>query len=218
MEEKLISAYKKSKNIYDDILTQNRWWSKLYIRLFWGVDDTKITMNLLAMLPNDFAGALLDVPCGTLNLTVDKYLEMEQSRIVCLDYSKDMLAVAKERIRSLSLSHVSAIQGDVGDLPFENETFDIVLSMNGFHAFPDKESAFYETARVLKPGGLFLGCFYICGEHRRSDFVVKTVLARKGWFTPPFQTKTCVLDTLNKYYSVVELYSDKAMVWFRCVK
>ena len=32
----------------------------------------------------------------------------------------------------------------------ENETFDMVLSMNGFHAFPDKDHAFQETWRVLK--------------------------------------------------------------------
>jgi ubiquinone/menaquinone biosynthesis C-methylase UbiE len=46
------------------------------------------------------------------------------------------------------------MQGDVGNLKFSNETFDIVLSMNGFHAFPDKEKAFSETARVIKKGGI----------------------------------------------------------------
>ena len=35
----------------------------------------------------------------------------------------------------------------------EANSFDIVLSMNGFHAFPDKKKAFRETHRVLKPGG-----------------------------------------------------------------
>ena len=218
MEDKIRGAYKQSKDIYDDVLTQNKWWSKLYIRLFWGVDDNEITEKLFKMLPKVFTGSMLDVPCGTLNLTVNQYLEMPQCMITCLDYSEDMLTAAKERIAKHSLSHVSAIQGDVGDLPFEDSAFDIVLSMNGFHAFPDKERAFSETARVLKPGGMFLGCFYIKGETKRSDFVVNVVLARKGWFTPPFQTKNDVLAALKKRYTKVELFSEKAMVWFRCIK
>jgi SAM-dependent methyltransferase len=37
----------------------------------------------------------------------------------------------------------------------------IVVSMNGFHAFPNKKKAFQETWRVLKPGGTFIACFYI---------------------------------------------------------
>ncbi|MBQ8526436.1 MAG: class I SAM-dependent methyltransferase [Clostridia bacterium] len=39
-------------------------------------------------------------------------------------------------------------------LPFENGSFDIVLSLNGFHAFPHKDSAYKETHRVLKDRGI----------------------------------------------------------------
>lgn len=42
---------------------------------------------------------------------------------------------------------------------YHTETYDIVVSMNGFHAFPDKERAFRETWRVLKNGGTFIACF-----------------------------------------------------------
>ena len=52
-------------------------------------------------------------------------------------------------------------QGDVGNLQMENESVDTVVSMNGFHAFPDKHKAFHEIWRVLKPGGDFIACFYI---------------------------------------------------------
>ena len=39
---------------------------------------------------------------------------------------------------------------------YEDDTFDIVLSLNGFHAFPDKEAAYREVFRVLRPGGTIL--------------------------------------------------------------
>ena len=218
MSDKVKRAYKQSKGIYDDVLTQSKWWSRLYIRFFWGVDDIEITNKLFQMLPDDFAGQLLDVPCGTLNLTVDHYHSLEQSRITCLDYSGDMLAGAKERIANNGLSHATAMHGDVGSLPFGDETFDAVLSMNGFHVFPSKARAYAETARVLKKGGLFFGCFYVQGECKRSDFIVNAVLARRGWFSPPFLTKDEVAAVLRRYYDDVTVYSKNAMLWFRCVK
>ena len=77
---------------------------------------------------------------------------LKSAYITCLDYSEDMLSQARERLGSLE--NVKLSQGDVGKLPYENGTFDIVLSMNGFHAFPDKKAAFRETFRVLKKGGM----------------------------------------------------------------
>ena len=54
----------------------------------------------------------------------------------------------------------------------ENESVDTVVSMNGFHAFPDKQKAFHEIWRVLKPGGNFIACFYISGKSQRTDWLV----------------------------------------------
>ena len=42
-------------------------------------------------------------------------------------------------------------QGDVGALPYADDTFDIVLSLNGFHAFPDKEAAYRRSLQKEKP-------------------------------------------------------------------
>jgi SAM-dependent methyltransferase len=57
-------------------------------------------------------------------------------------------------------------------LPYADEYFDIVLSMNGYHVFPNKERAFSETARALKHGGMLCGCCYIRGEFARNDFLI----------------------------------------------
>ena len=218
MNDKIKDAYKQSKSIYNDVLTQSKWWSKLYIRFFWDVDDVEITKKLFDMLPNDFSGTLLDVPCGTLNLTAEKYKKFKKAQITCLDYSEDMLEKAWEKHAAYHLSNISIMQGDVTNLPFSDNTFDAVLSMNGFHVFPDKLKAYAETARILKPGGLFFGCFYIQGERKRSDWIVNCILSKKGWFNPPFQTKSEVQTILHKYYSSIELNNDKAMIWFRCIK
>ena len=65
---------------------------------------------------------------------------------------------------------------------------------------------------------MFIGCFFVKGAYARSDFVVKAVLSRKGWFTPPFQTKDEALAVLKKHYSSVEVNNERAMLGFRCIK
>ena len=70
-----------------------------------------------------------------------------------------MMAQAREKAARMQLKNVSFQQGDVGALPFADGSFDTVLSLNGFHAFPDKEAAYRETFRVLRPGGTFCGCW-----------------------------------------------------------
>ena len=65
-----------------------------------------------------------------------------------------------EKADRLHLKNVTFRQGDVGALPYVDGTFDIVLSLNGFHAFPDKEVAYREVFRVLRSGGPYCDCGY----------------------------------------------------------
>ncbi len=64
--DKINDAYRASKNIYDDVLTQGSLLSKAYIRFFWSsTDDNEIARRVLSYIPSDFSGELLDVPVGT---------------------------------------------------------------------------------------------------------------------------------------------------------
>ncbi|MBR5650111.1 class I SAM-dependent methyltransferase [Pseudobutyrivibrio sp.] len=217
MGDKIKNAYHASKDIYDDVLTQGNFLSKLYIKFFWsGTDDNEIARKILAYVPDNFDGTLLDVPVGTAVFTEEKWKTLKSAKITCLDYSEDMLDKARRRLGDCS--HVSFIQGDVGQLPFDDEDFDIVVSMNGFHAFPDKEKAFQETSRVLKKGGSFIACFYIRGKSKRTDWLVKNILSKKGWFTPPFPDEEELVRTLNELYATVEYNVDGSIVYFKCVK
>lgn len=217
MADKIQNAYESSKDIYDDVLTQGSFFSRMYIRLFWsGTDDNDIARKVLSYIPDDFSGDLLDVPVGTAVFTERKWASLKNARITCLDYSVDMLGQAEKRLGGNA--HISCVQGDVGNLQMEDESFDIVVSMNGFHAFPDKERAFSETRRVLKTGGDFIACFYIKGKSRRTDWLVKNVLAKKGWFSPPFQTEEELTDILRKMYRKTDIHVDGSMVYFHCIK
>ncbi len=54
MAEKIQEAYQASKNIYDDVLTQGSFFSKMYIKVFWsGTDDNEIAKKILNHLYKD---------------------------------------------------------------------------------------------------------------------------------------------------------------------
>ena len=217
MADKIQNAYESSKNIYDDVLTQGNFFSRMYIKLFWsGTDDNEVARKVLSYIPDDFSGDLLDVPVGTAVFTERKWAALKNARITCLDYSTDMIEQAEKRLSGYE--HIKCIQGDVGDLQMDDESFDIVVSMNGFHAFPDKQKAFHETWRGLKSGGKFIACFYIKEKSKRTDWLVKNILAKKGWFSPPFQTEKELKDILRKLYKEIDVHVDGSMVYFCCVK
>lgn len=183
-------AYAKVNNFYDSTLTAHKWWSRLYMNLIWKVDENLVAKEVLAMLPDDFQGEILDVPIGTAVFTAEKYSNMQNAKILGVDFSQEMLDIANERILREKIENVKLQHGDVRELTFENERFDLALSMNGIHAFPpQKHKAFYETYRVLKRGGIFLGCFYIKGERSIADWFVRNILNNMGVFTPPHFTK-----------------------------
>lgn len=219
MAKEQSNSYQGVMDHYDDLLTGRKWWSRIYWRLIWNEDANLLAQKVLDFIPDDFHGRLLDVPVGTAVFTAEKYRRMRGARVVGLDYSDEMIAIAALRKETEGIANLSLRQGDVGDLPYPNESFDCILSMNGFQAFPDKEKAFAEIFRVLKPGGFFCGCFYVKGERRSADFFVKKVMERKGFFRPPYDTFAEVKSRLRGMYGDDVLTERMASAClFRCVK
>ena len=150
--------------------------------------------------------------------TARKYSLMKQADITCLDYSEDMLLQARTRFEQEGIGNTQTVQGDVGALPFADESFDTVLSMNGIHVFPDKDKAWSEMHRVLKSGGNLVACFCIKGESRISDWLMHRILSRKGWFTPPFETFASLKERLEKDYVLEEYHKEGSMVYLKARK
>ena len=106
-----------------------------------------------------------------------------------------------------------------GKIPYMSTQFgDVVLSMNGLHVFPDKNAAFSELFRVLKPGGLFCGCTYIMGESKKTDWFINKFYVTGGYFNPPFDTRESLRSRLNKMYSSVNVETLLSEACFSCIK
>ena len=217
------SAYRLtgSNSFYDGMITCSTLSGWAVCRLVWAMNKAECDEYLAAALsgiPEDFSGRLLEVPVGTGILTMPLYRTLPRAEITCLDYSPDMMAQAREKAERLALKNVSFHQGDVGALSFEDGSFDAVLSLNGFHAFPDKEAAYRETHRVLKRGGTFCGCFYVAGENRRTDGIIRRLYQPMKFFTPPYETMDSLKARLSRFYERVEIGHVKSIAWFVCRK
>jgi SAM-dependent methyltransferase len=93
--------------------------------------------------------AVLDVACGTGVVARTAADRMSgNGRVVGLDLNDGMLAVA-ERLRP----DIEWRQGDATQLPFEPETFDVVLCQSALMFFPDRAGALREMARVATAAG-----------------------------------------------------------------
>ena len=95
---------------------------------------------------------LLDAGCGTapmVSLLSEKYPE---AKFTGLDLTPDMIAQAKKK----GLQNAEFMVGDCEAMPFEDESFDIVINSQSFHHYPDPQAFFNEVARVLNPGGMLV--------------------------------------------------------------
>ena len=223
-KDQIRNAYRTTggqAGFYDGMMTCSTWLGKAICRVVWNMDGEKNAAYLekaLSGVPEDFSGKLLEVPVGTGVLTMPVWQSLPQAEITCLDYSPDMMTSAQEKAKRLGIANVAFTQGDVGALPFVDESFDIVLSLNGFHAFPDKEAAYRETYRVLKKGGTFCGCFYIRGECGRTDWFIRHLYQPKGFFTAPYETQSSLRERLSRMYQNAEVSAVEGIGCFRCGK
>ncbi len=100
---------------------------------------------------------VLDVPCGG-GVALRGIRPDQDVAYLGVDVSPAMLDRTLAAARRRGVADQVRVRGaDVGDLPFEDGSFDLVLSLTGLHCFPDPATAVAEMVRVLRPGGRLVG-------------------------------------------------------------
>ena len=77
----------------------------------------------------------------------------EQGRVTGIDMTPAMLAKARAAAAEMGLANVEFVEGDAEQLPFEDESFDVIISNGVIDLIPDKDAVFSELHRVLAHGG-----------------------------------------------------------------
>jgi ubiquinone/menaquinone biosynthesis C-methylase UbiE len=181
------ASYDAIASRYDAYMTSSNVFMKVFDRIVWGLsDDLTYVDTILSYLPSQFNGVLLDVPVGTALFTCSLYAGFPNATIIAVDCSMGMLRKARNRFQQHNLSNIHLLRADIVSLPVRDSVVDIVLSMNGLHAFADKQRSIAEMRRVIRKQGKLVACCYVKGVRRLSDWFVKHFGVRRGFFTPPF--------------------------------
>jgi SAM-dependent methyltransferase len=100
--------------------------------------------------------AALDLACGTGRHLV--HLAEGTERLAGLDYSRDLLKVARERVHGIARTDIRLVRGDMRRLPFPcafDAVFNFFTSFGYFQSDEENRAVALEVARVLRPGGRF---------------------------------------------------------------
>ncbi len=163
---------------------------RFMVQAMWGTTKfIPLLFELLESVASDCEpGYFLDIPVGTGVFTAGEYSLQPNLDFIAADYNRGMLESALEKVRAEDFGNVMLVRTDVASLPFVDNVFSGILSMNGINAFPDKEKALDGMARVLKPNGKLAGSAFVRGERRLTDITMGKIGAMLGYVTSPVYT------------------------------
>lgn len=126
--------------------------------------QSKISGVVAGKIDENSSGKLLDIGCGCGILSVELAVKCPNLNIQGIDYWSSIWCYSKEKCEQLAKDYnvserVSFLKASASALPFDDETFDIVISNMVFHKVAgaqDKREVIKEALRVLKKGGQFV--------------------------------------------------------------
>jgi len=151
---------------------------------------------------------VLDIGCGNGYSTI-QYAQ-DVNNIYGVDYSKNLIAGAKELLKKSHLDNIEFKVGDVLRLPFEKEKFDVVIGERLLINLPNwdlQKKAIKEIARVLNKNGLYICVEVTMQGHERMDYYRKMFglsILEKYWHNL-YLDEACYIPFVNKYFAISEI-------------
>ncbi|MCY3768833.1 MAG: metalloregulator ArsR/SmtB family transcription factor [Gammaproteobacteria bacterium] len=151
------------------------------------VPDTDVEKKLIECLGPDQPKLFLDLGTGT-----GRILEILSPHIekgIGIDLSREMLLVARSNLDSAGTANCTIRQGDLSQLPIEDESVDAISIHQVLHYLENPRRVIEEAARVLKPGGQLIIVDFLPHDleflrenhaHRRLGFSDQTI---SSWAT-----------------------------------
>jgi SAM-dependent methyltransferase len=186
-------------------------------------------------VPTEYAGikkgdTVVDLGSGAGNdVFIARAIVEDEGKVIGLDMTEEMIEKANKNNEKLGYDNVEFKFGDIEAMPFENDLADVVVSNCVLNLVPDKQKAFSEIYRILKPGAhfcvsdivlkgelptglkksaeMYAGC--VAGALQQDEYLS---IIRETGFTSIEIKKTKVIelpaDVLKEYisYSEIEMF------------
>ena len=107
--------------------------------------------NIFEFLKDKEYTKLLDIGCGT-GYLIDMLAKVHDAEYTGVDLSPEMIKQANNK----KIKNAKFVECRSDEIPFDDNTFDIITCSQSFHHYPDTDKAMQEAKRVLKPGGLYI--------------------------------------------------------------
>lgn len=99
--------------------------------------------------------SILDIGCWPGSVTVGFADANPSATVIGVDFNESQLEVARSYTQHPNRENLSFEQGSIHELPFEDNSFDLIFCQTVFVHISDHEKALSEIMRVLKPNGIF---------------------------------------------------------------
>jgi SAM-dependent methyltransferase len=129
----------------------------------------EVAEHLVATADPAPGSRVLDVACGTGNAAL--VAARRFTEVVGLDFAANLIETGRRRAAAEG-TDIAFVEGDAQALPFEDASFDVVLSVFGVQFAPDQERAAAELLRVTRPGGTIALANWVPGGAAEAFFVV----------------------------------------------
>jgi ubiquinone/menaquinone biosynthesis C-methylase UbiE len=202
--DKVIAQCRKPSGLFGRFILwdMNRHHSKL---TDWGLSHVSIKKN----------DTILDIGCGG-GRTISKLAEMASGgKVHGIDYSEESVTSAhRNNKRWIDIGRVSIRHGTVSQLPFANDTFDLVTAIETHLFWPDLPKDFREVFRVLNPRGMLLivAEIYKGGKHLegvRKKIFDRHLAANMNLLTPDEHRELFA----NTSFSDVRIFEELDKGW-----
>lgn len=140
----------------------------------------------------------LEIAAGTGRVTrhIRKRIK-PPAKLIASDISEDMLTEAKKKLSHLTIDWQTI---DAQELPFNDNSIDLVVCCFAYMFVPDKPKAFAEAYRVLKPGGVFLFTTWDQLEYNGASYTSMSIV------------KKYLEEPLPESYNLATSMSDETVI------
>jgi len=159
-------------------------------------------------------GHALEIGPGPGYLGLEWLSKTDGSTLSAVEISSEMIRAAQKNAKEYGLeSRIVYVKGDAQQIPFENNSFDGVVSNGSLHEWSNPQRVFDEIHRVLKPGGKY----FISDLRRNMNLLLKAFMK---CMTKPKEIKPGLISSINASYTLEEIASllDKSQLRQSSVK